>query len=158
MHQFGIRAKVTIETSKSTDSSLIEFQWGLSLDQAKLVNLVCDQGEIKGQLAQVIKTLQQLVIAQTQNQPQPQARVCAAHRHEVVESEIEPSSQDEESEDQSEEEEQPQRRNPNRRWNQEPKDDSKAEIPEFDEKTQGDELLEWLLTVDHVFDLKEYAE
>ena len=44
------------------------------------------------------------------------------------------------------------------RWNQEPRDDSKAKIPEFDWKTQGDELLEWLLTVERVFDLKDYAE
>ena len=75
-----------------------------------------------------------------------------------MESKTEPSSQDEDSDDQSEEEEQPWRRNPNRRWNQEPKDDSKAEIPEFDGKTQGDELLEWFLTIECVFDLKEYAE
>ena len=32
------------------------------------------------------------------------------------------------------------------------------EIPEFDGKTQGDKLLEWILIVEHVFDLKEYAE
>ena len=75
-----------------------------------------------------------------------------------MESETEPSSQDEEYEDQSEEEEQPRRRNPNKRWNEEPKDDSKAEMSEFDGKTQGDELLERLLTVERVFDLKEYAE
>ena len=43
-------------------------------------------------------------------------------------------------------------------WNQEPRDDFKAEIPKFDGKTQGDELLEWLLTIERVFDLKEYAE
>ena len=61
-------------------------------------------------------------------------------------------------EDQSEEEEQPIWKNNNRRWNQEPRDDSKAKIPEFDSKTQGDELLEWILTIEHVFDLKEYAE
>ena len=76
----------------------------------------------------------------------------------MVESKTEPSSQDEEFEDQSEEEEQPQRRNPVRRWNQDPSDDSKAEILEFGGQTQGDELLEWLLTVEHVFDVKEYAE
>ena len=76
----------------------------------------------------------------------------------MVESESEPSSQDEESEDRSEEEEQPIRRNNNQRWNQEPRDDSKVEIPEFDGKTQGDELLEWILIVECVFDLKDYAE
>ena len=73
-----------------------------------------EQKEIKGQLAQVVQTLQQLVITQAQNQPQPQAIAHAPCRHEVVESKTEPSSQDEESEDQSEEEEQPRRRNPNR--------------------------------------------
>ena len=94
-----------MKTGKSTGSSLIESQWSLSLDQAKLVSLKREQGEIKGQLAQDVQTLQQLVIAQTQNQPQPQAKVRAAHRREVVESETEHSSQDEESEGQSEEEE-----------------------------------------------------
>ena len=76
----------------------------------------------------------------------------------MVESESEPSSQDKASEDQSEEEEQPRRRNHNRRWNQEPRDDSKMEIPKFDDKTQRNELLEWIFTVKRVFDLKEYAE
>ena len=148
-----------METSKSTGNSLIEFQHGLSLDEAKLVNLERKHGKIKGHLAQVVQTLQQLVIAQTQtqNQPQPQARVHAPRRREVVEYEAEPSSQDEESEDQNEEEKQPRKRNPKRRWNQEPKDDSKTEISEFDGKTQGDELLEWLLNVEHVFELKKYA-
>ena len=60
----------------------------------------------------------------------------------MVESEFEASSQDEALEDENEEEEQPSRRNDNRRWNQEPRDDFKAEIPKFDGKTQGDELLE----------------
>ena len=32
------------------------------------------------------------------------------------------------------------------------------EILEFDGKTQGDELLEWILTVERVFDLKEYSK
>ena len=76
----------------------------------------------------------------------------------MVESETEPSSQDEDFEDQSEEEEQPWRRNPIRRWNQEPRDDSQVEILEFDRKTQWDELLEWFLTVECVFDLKDHAE
>ena len=76
----------------------------------------------------------------------------------MVESETKPSSQDGESKDQSEEEEQPRRRNHVKRWNQEPRDDTKAEILEFDGKTQGDELLEWLLTIEHVFVLKEYTE
>ena len=76
----------------------------------------------------------------------------------MVESECEPSSQDEESEDQSEEEKQPRRKNNNQRWNQEPRGDSKVEILEFYRKTQGDELLKWILTVKRVFDLKEYAE
>ena len=52
----------------------------------------------------------------------------------------------------------PRRKYNNQKWNQEPRDDSKAEIPEFDGKTQRDELLEWILTVEHVFDLKEYSE
>ena len=39
-----------------------------------------------------------------QNQNQPQARECAPHKCEVVESNLEPSSQDEASEDQSEKE------------------------------------------------------
>ena len=81
-------------------------------------------------------------MTQTQNQPQPQARACTPHRRVVMESETKPYLEDEESEDQSGEEEQPRRRNPNRRWNQEPKDDFEAEIPEFDGKTQVDELLE----------------
>ena len=76
----------------------------------------------------------------------------------MVEFETKPTAQDEESKDESEVEKQPRRRNPNKRWNQEPRDDSKAEKPKFDGKTQGDELLEWLLTVDLVFDLKDYAE
>ena len=65
-----------------------------------------------------------------QNQNQPQAREHAPCRREVVEFDIEPSSQDEASKDQSEEEKQPRRRNNNQRWNQEPRDDSKVEIPE----------------------------
>ena len=121
-----------METGKSIGSSLIEFQRGLSLDQAKLVSLEREQGQIKGQLVQVVQTLQQLVIAQNQNQnqnqPRPQSRVRAARRREVVESKTEPSSQDEESDDQSEEEEQTQRRNLVKCWNQEPRDDSKAKI------------------------------
>ena len=47
-HDFGTRAKVTMEISKSICSSSIEFQQGLSLDQAKLVILELEQGEIKG--------------------------------------------------------------------------------------------------------------
>ena len=82
----------TIETCKSINSSSIEFQLGLSLDQAKLVSLEREQGKIKGQWAQVVQTLQQLVITQNQNQTQPQARVCEARRREVVESKTEPSS------------------------------------------------------------------
>ena len=74
-------SKFAMETGKSIGSNSIEFQWGLSLDQAKLVNLEQEQGEIKFQLSQIVQTLQQLVIAQ--NQPQPQARGCAACRHEV---------------------------------------------------------------------------
>ena len=50
------------------------------------------------------------------------------------------------------------KKKPVRRWNQEPKDDTKVEIPEFNGKTQGDELLEWYLTIERVFDLKEYTE
>ena len=34
------------------------------------------------------------------------------------------------------------KKNPVRRWNQEARDDTKAEILEFNGKTQGDELLE----------------
>ena len=52
-----------METGKTFGSSSIEFQRGLSLDQAKLVNLERAQGEIKDQLTQVVQTLQQLVIA-----------------------------------------------------------------------------------------------
>ena len=50
-----------METGKSTGSSSIEFKQALSLEQAKLVSLEREQGEIKGQLAQVVQTLQQLV-------------------------------------------------------------------------------------------------
>ena len=59
-----------METGKTTGSNSIEFEKGMSLDQAKLVNLERGQGEIKGQLSQIVQTLQQLVIAQNQNQPQ----------------------------------------------------------------------------------------
>ena len=69
-----------------------------------------------------------------------------------------PSSRDEALEDESEEEEQLRRRNPNQRRNQEPKNDSKVEILEFDSKTQRYELLEWILTIECLFDLKKYAK
>ena len=46
-----------MEIGKNTGSSSIEFQWGLSLDQARLVSLEQEQGEIKGQFAQVVQTL-----------------------------------------------------------------------------------------------------
>ena len=75
-----------------------------------------------------------------------------------MESKSEASSQDETLEDDSEEEEQPIRRNHHWRWNQESIDDSKAKILKFDGKTQGDMLLEWILTVEHMFDLKDYAK
>ena len=75
-----------------------------------------------------------------------------------MEFESEASSQDEALEDESEEGEQPIQRNHNRRWNQEPRDDSKAEIPEFDGKTRGNKLLEWILTFERVFDLKNYVK
>ena len=64
----------------------------MSLDQAKIVNLEQEQGKIKDQLAQIVQTLQQLVVIQNQNQPQPQARTLAPRRREVVEYESEPSS------------------------------------------------------------------
>ena len=47
----------------------MEFQRGLLLDQEKIVNHECEQGDIKDQLAQIIETLQQLVVIQNQNQP-----------------------------------------------------------------------------------------
>ena len=52
-----------METGKTSSNSSIEFQHGMYLDQAKLLNLEQEQNEIKDQLAQVIQTLQQLVIA-----------------------------------------------------------------------------------------------
>ena len=64
------------------------------MDQTKIVNLEQEQGEIKDQLAQIVKTLQQLVLIQNQNQSQPQAKARAPRRREVVESKSEPSSQD----------------------------------------------------------------
>ena len=50
-----------METSKTSGSSSIEFQHGMSLDQAKIVNMEQEQGEIKDQLVQIVQTLQQLV-------------------------------------------------------------------------------------------------
>ena len=114
----------------------------MSLDQAKIMNLEREQGEIKDQFVQIFQTLQPLVVIQNQNQPQQVNERGGAHRREVVVSESEASSQYEALEEESEEEEQPIWRNNNQRWNQEPRDNSKAEILEFDRKTQIDELLE----------------
>lgn len=32
------------------------------------------------------------------------------------------------------------------------------EVPEFDGKAQGDAYLEWLITVERVFEFKDYSE
>ena len=40
-----------METGKTFGSSSIEFQRGMALDQAKIINLEHEQGEIKDQLA-----------------------------------------------------------------------------------------------------------
>ena len=50
-----------MDARKFFGSSSMEFQCGLSLEQEKIVNLEQEQGEIKNQLVQIIKTLQQLV-------------------------------------------------------------------------------------------------
>lgn len=38
------------------------------------------------------------------------------------------------------------------------RDDAKVEVPEFDGKAQGDAYLEWLITVERVFEFKDYSE
>ena len=34
----------------------------------------------------------------------------------------------------------------------------KVDVPEFDGKTQGDTFLDWLFTVERIFEFKEFAE
>ena len=50
-----------MDARKIFGSSSMELQCVLSLEQEKIVNLEQEQGEIKNQLVQIIKTLQQLV-------------------------------------------------------------------------------------------------
>ena len=54
-----------MDAEKRFGSSSMEFQRGLSLEQAKIVNLEREQGEIKDELG--VQTLQQLVVNQSQN-------------------------------------------------------------------------------------------
>ncbi|XP_070034692.1 uncharacterized protein [Nicotiana tomentosiformis] len=49
---------------------------------------------------------------------------------------------------------------PRRRRNhtREKRDDVKVDVPDFDGKAQGDAFMEWLLTVERIFEFKNYSE
>ncbi|XP_070038225.1 uncharacterized protein [Nicotiana tomentosiformis] len=51
-----------------------------------------------------------------------------------------------------------QRRPHNKNQERYQRDDIKHEIPEYDGKSQGDEFIDWLITIERVFDYKEYSD
>lgn len=122
---------------------------GLTMEQAQIMGIQRRQDEMMEQLNRLTQIVERMALPQQEqpNNHQPRRNQREAYGGAGDQN---PFGLDEES---SDEDYHAPRRQPQAR-----EGDVKLDIPEFDGKLQGDVFLDWLYTVERIFDFKEYSE